>query len=108
MTRLKTLVAAATFMVAFFVAPARAQLICFMATTLPDFQASFKEKAFARGALGDGGDKVIFLANQKTGTWTIVVDKSEEGVFCPVVSGKDFKLTQPEKRGQDIRWNQKL
>jgi len=107
MTPLKILIAAATFWVAFFVTPAQAQMMCFMATHLLNFQNDFGEEPIARGSLGNGEEKVIFLVNRTTGTWTIVIDKSDKGLFCPFMSGKDFKLLELKLKGQDIRWNQK-
>ena len=108
MTPLKILIAAATFWVAFFVTPAQAQLMCFMATHLSNFQNNFGERPIANGSLGNGEEKIIFLVNKTTGTWTIVIDKSDEGLFCPFISGKDFESIESKLRGQDIRWNQEL
>jgi len=109
MTPLKILIAAATFWVAFFVTPAQAQLMCFESDSLPEFMTNYGEQLVAKGTLGQDGDRVLFLANQKTGTWTVVVDKADKGMFCPFVSGKNFHVLQPGKnKGQDIRWNQKL
>jgi len=108
MTPLKILIAAATFWVAFFVPPAHAQMMCFMAPYLPNFKNNFGEEPIANGSLGNGEEKIILFVNQTTGTWTIVIDKSDEGLFCPFISGKDFKLIKPKLKGQDIRWNPKL
>tara|TARA_R100000700_G_C3139237_1_gene121596 strand:+ start:414 stop:722 length:309 start_codon:yes stop_codon:yes gene_type:complete len=88
---------------AFFVPTAQA-IVCFDPTEgFAKFIQQFGEEKIGGGDLGsDKQNKMLLLANPKTGTWTMMIVRNIDGFLCPMASGENFKLQTPEIEGQKI------
>ena len=102
---MKTLTLVAAFALAFIFSPPVKAMVCFDPIDgRENFYSEYQEKEIARGSLGSGNDGMLLLANQKTGSWTLMIVRRLDGFLCPLASGEKFKLKVPEAKGHKIKW----
>lgn len=97
------------FLFLLFPLEAASQIPCFIGDGIKNFKEEHGEEVIAKGLIADN-DVWHLLVNLETGTWTMLIQRSEEEtlMFCPFASGMNFKFVFPRKDGHKIKWMQKI